>query len=308
VTRIPTVSVNVPCYRQLPLARQAIASVLAQDFADFELTLLDDGGADEYRDYAVSIGDSRVRYERNQRRRGAMLNMFQAIVSGRGRYSVAFHEDDLMAPGYLRAAVDRLEADSRCGFVATRLRPLGDDSSDADSKPGAAEWVDFKTPADFLRSVFRGIEPMFGSVVYRRAAVDGLVPEHDRYSTLVDRPFLLSILERWSAALVVNPPMAWYREHGEGDNRNQAMTGEHILRLLETYRAVFPAAMTAADRDLLLGYTGYWLPALLTMVRADTQPSRHRVLFRAWRTGLYDPRRSRVYGRKRLLASLLSKA
>jgi hypothetical protein len=298
----------MPCYRQLPLARQAIASVLAQDFADFELTLMDDGASDEYREFAQSLSDSRVRYERNLRRRGAMANMFHAIVSGRARYTIAFHEDDLMAPGYLRAAVDRLDADPLCGFVATPLRAFRDELPDADRKSGDTEWAEFKTPADFLRSVFRGVEPMFGSVVYRRAAVDGVSPDHDRYSTLVDRPFLLAILERWTGALVADPPMAWYREHGEGDSRNRAMSGDHILQLLETYRAVFPAQMTADDRSLLLGYTGYWLPALLAMVPAEAQPPRHRVLFRAWRNGLYDPRRSRSYGRKRLIASMLSRA
>jgi len=297
----------MPCYRQLPLARQAIASVLAQDFADFELTLIDDGESDHYREYAQSLSDSRVRYERNQRRRGAMANIFHAIFSGRARYTVAFHEDDLMAPGYLRAAVDRLEANPQCGFVAARLRTFRDELPEADPKSGGTESKELKTAADFVRSVFRGVEPMFGSVIYRRAAVDGVAPDHDRYSTLVDRPFLLTILERWTGALVADPPMAWYREHGEGDRRNSAMTGDHILHLLETYRAVFPAPMTTDDRSLLLGYTGYWLPALLAMVPAEAQPPRHRVLFRAWRNGLYDPRRSRIYGRKRLIASMLSR-
>ena len=297
----------MPCYRQLPLARQAVASVLAQEFADFELNLIDDGASDEYREYVESLGERRVRYERNPLRRGAMSNMFHAMTAGSGRYTVAFHEDDLLAPGYLRAAVDWLDAHPRCGFVAARLRPL---AADGDTPPAAAEprWASFESPADFLRSVFRGIEPMFGSVVYRRVALDGVQPEHDRYATLVDRPFLMTILDRWTGALVEDPPMAWYREHGAGDSRNRAMSGEHVLHLLETYRAAFPAPIAEDDRALFLTYSGYWLPALLAMLPADTEPPRHRVLFRAWRTGLYDPRRSRAFGRKRLLASMLSRA
>ncbi len=303
----PIVSVNMPCYRQLPLARQAIASVLAQDYGDFELTLFDDGASDEYREYVESLRDDRVRYERNPARRGAMANMFHAIAAGRGPYSLAFHEDDLLAPGYVGAAVQRLEADPRCGFVTAQLQSFQGDGEAAGLEPGAAQWVAFDTPADFLRSVFRGVEPMFGSVVYRRAALDGISAEHDRFATLVDRPFLLAILERWTGALISEPPMAWYREHGAGDTRNRAMTGDHILHLLETYRAAFPSPMAPEDRTLFETYTGYWLPALLAMLPDDTQPPRHRVLFRAWRTGLYDPRRSRTFGRKRILMSMLSR-
>jgi glycosyltransferase involved in cell wall biosynthesis len=303
----PIVSVNMPCYRQLPLARLAVASVLAQEFGDFELNLIDDGASDEYRQYVESLGDGRVRYERNPARRGAMSNMFHAMTAGRGRYTVAFHEDDLMAPGYLRAAADWMDAHPRCAFVAARLQPLIADAG-MPRASSAVRWASFESPADFLRSVFRGIEPMFGSVVYRRVALDGVQPKHDRYATLVDRPFLMALLERWTGALAEDPPMAWYREHGAGDSRNRAMTGEHILNLLETYRAAFPARMTDDDRALFLTYSGYWLPALLAMLTDDTQPPRHRVLFRAWRMGLYDPRRSRRFGRKRLLASMLSRA
>ena len=80
----PTVSINVPCYHQLSHARRAVDSMLAQSFADFEVTLLDDGASDEYRSYVESLGDPRVRYCRNAERLGAMGNMFAAIESGRG--------------------------------------------------------------------------------------------------------------------------------------------------------------------------------------------------------------------------------
>jgi glycosyltransferase involved in cell wall biosynthesis len=310
----PIVSVNVPCYRQLPLAKRAVASVLAQECAEFELTLFDDGAADDYREYVDSLDDRRVRYVRNPTRRGAMANMFHAIAAGDAPYSLAFHEDDLLAPGYLRAAVQWLDANPRCGFVVAQLRSFQNETETAASAglarlygPAPEEWITFATGADFLRSLFRGIEPMFGSVVYRRAALAGVTPRHQHYATLVDRPFLLSILERWTGALVANPPMAWYREHGIADARHRTMTGEHVLHLFETYRAALASPLAAADRALFDAYAGYWLPALLAMVPDDAQPPRHRVLLRAWRAGLYDVRRSRTFGRKRLLASMLAR-
>ena len=114
----PLVAVNIPCYRQLPLATRAVKSILNQSLQDFEVTMLDDGGSDEYRDWVASLGDRRVRYQRNPARLGAMLNMFSAIRAGRGRYTIAFHEDDLMGRHYLEAATGILSAQPRCAFVA----------------------------------------------------------------------------------------------------------------------------------------------------------------------------------------------
>jgi len=101
----PLVSINIPCYHQLEHARRCLDSLLAQTFGDFAITLLDDGASDEYREYVTSLGDARVRYQRNPERLGAMRNMFQAITAGRGTYSMAFHEDDLLGSHYHATAV-----------------------------------------------------------------------------------------------------------------------------------------------------------------------------------------------------------
>ena len=74
----PQVSVNVPCYHQLDLARRSIRSILNQSLPDIEVTLLDDGASDEYREWAAGLGDARVTYHRNPSRLGAMRNMFAA--------------------------------------------------------------------------------------------------------------------------------------------------------------------------------------------------------------------------------------
>src|ERR1043165_7921929 len=108
--RTPLVSVAMPCYRQLPLARRAIDSIRNQSLTDIEIVLLDDGASDEYREYVDALGDPRVRYHRNPERLGAMQNMFAALAAGSGEYVMAFHEDDLLSPGYLATAVGILSS------------------------------------------------------------------------------------------------------------------------------------------------------------------------------------------------------
>ena len=302
----PLLSVNIPCYHQLDHARQCIDSLLAQTFDDFEITLLDDGGSDEYRDYAASLGDPRVRYQRNPERLGAMRNMFHGITTGRGTYSMAFHEDDLLGTRYLATAVRFLEDHPGCGFIGGEMREF-----DAGLPAGALALpadrptiTSFDSGTEFLRGVFRGIEPMFGSTVYRRSAVAGLRVAHDEFATLVDRPFLIEILAKWSGA-VIRDPLVWYRKHDDTD-RHLAMNGEHILRTFTAYRAAFPRRWSREDRALFYGYTGYWLFTLYDLVPPEARPALRRFVVRAWRKGLYDPRWSRGYGRKRLIALLLT--
>ena len=307
LTPAPLVSVNIPCYRQLDHARRAVESLRAQTLADLDITLLDDGASDDYRDFVAALGDPRVRYQRNPARLGAMGNMFQAIGAGRGRYTMAFHEDDLAGSHYLATAVAILEQNPRCGFVAgvlhefTSLPPREALAAPAD----LPSVVTVGSRAEFLRQVFRGIEPMFGSIVFRRAALEGVAPEVDTFATLADRPFLLRILDRWSGTIVLDP-LVWYRKHGDGDDRHLAMNGDHILRLLQVYRDALPPRLSAPDRALFYGYTGYWLFTLYRLVPPESRPPLRRFVYRAWRAGLYDPRWSAGYGRKRLMRLMLT--
>lgn len=304
--RTPLVSINIPCFRQLDYARRCVASMLAQTLQDFEVTLVDDGASDEYRTYVASLGDARVRYVRNPERLGAMANMFQAIGMGSGAYVLAFHEDDLLGRHYLRAAVGVLEQHSDCGFVAAELREFRQESNAdlaCEADPAACEY--WRSPADFARAVCRGANPMFGSVVYRRAALPPGPPPLAEYGTLVDRPFLMMVLGRWTGALV-RQPLVWYRHHGDTDPRHDGMRADHILELLRTYRDALPQPLSAADRALLHHYAGYWLIQLYRLLPAEAQPPLPGFVFRAWREGLYNPMRQRGVGRAGLLRAMVT--
>ena len=43
---MPKVSVIIPTYNRLPMLKEAVDSVLAQNFEDFELIVVDDGSTD----------------------------------------------------------------------------------------------------------------------------------------------------------------------------------------------------------------------------------------------------------------------
>ncbi len=303
--RAPLVSINIPCYRQLDHARRCVETVLAQSFGDFELTLLDDGASDDYRDYVRALGDARVRYQRNAVRLGAMRNMFQAIGGGAGTYTLAFHEDDLLGTHYLSAAVGLLERHPSCGFVAATLREFEDEPSRESLEMPADDPAHdlFESPADLVRAILGGVEPMFGSVVYRRAALDRMLPPHDEYGTLVDRPFLTAIMRHW-AAIVVHEPLVWYRRHAD-TARHDGMSADHIVRLFMLYRSTLPRPLSPSDRALFYTYSGDWLFTLYDLTPDDQRPAFGRFLYRVWAAGLYQPKWRGRFGLRLLQRALL---
>lgn len=113
--RAPLVSVCIPAYRRPRELREALASVLGQDFDDLEVVIGDDTGELEH--VARASGDARVRYLANPVRLGMAGNWTSTLDAARGRYRALLMDDDVLLPGFLSRTVDALEDDSSVGIA-----------------------------------------------------------------------------------------------------------------------------------------------------------------------------------------------
>ena len=89
----PLVSIIIPTYNRWPLVREAIESVLAQRFRDFELIVVDDGSTDGTVGELGSFGGS-LRLVR-QDRKGVAAARNSGVAVARGRYIAFLDSDDL---------------------------------------------------------------------------------------------------------------------------------------------------------------------------------------------------------------------
>jgi len=112
--RKPMVSLGVPVYNGQDYVRQALDSVLAQDFEDFEVLICDNASTDGTEEICreVAGADPRVRYHRNPSNLGISGNYRRTFELSSGRYFKWTVHDDLLAPSYVGACVQLLEQDS----------------------------------------------------------------------------------------------------------------------------------------------------------------------------------------------------
>jgi glycosyltransferase involved in cell wall biosynthesis len=92
----PRVSVVLPCYNRAWSVAAAVASVLAQDYTDFELIVVDDGSHDETRACLAPFGD-RLRLVRQQHR-GVSAARNRGVREARGELIAFLDSDDLWRP------------------------------------------------------------------------------------------------------------------------------------------------------------------------------------------------------------------
>jgi glycosyltransferase involved in cell wall biosynthesis len=102
------VSVIIPTYNRLPMLKEAVDSVLGQNFEDFELIVVDDGSTDETAEEIKRYG-GRVKLLQIPQNRGVSVARNRGILQARGKYIAFLDSDDLWVKGKLKTQVAFME-------------------------------------------------------------------------------------------------------------------------------------------------------------------------------------------------------
>jgi glycosyltransferase involved in cell wall biosynthesis len=108
----PLVSVIIPTYNRKTMLQEAVASVLAQSFRDFELIVVDDGSTDGTAADLRSRCEARLRVL-EQARRGVAAARNLGVRAARGEYIAFLDSDDTWLPRKLERQMDFMRAGPR---------------------------------------------------------------------------------------------------------------------------------------------------------------------------------------------------
>jgi len=114
----PLLSVVLPVYNGAKDVRQAIDSLLAQTFTDFEILVINDGSKDETAQVLNRISEPRIRIL-HQDNMGLARTLNRGISLSRGRYIARQDQDDLSRPTRFEKQLAFMEANQECALLGT---------------------------------------------------------------------------------------------------------------------------------------------------------------------------------------------
>ena len=104
IEKKPQVSVIIPTYNRARIIKEAVDSVLAQDFKDFELIVVDDGSTDNTSSVLAPYGDDiRIHFQENK---GVSAARNRGIAEASGQFIAFLDSDDLWLPQKLTTQVE----------------------------------------------------------------------------------------------------------------------------------------------------------------------------------------------------------
>ncbi len=93
------ISVVMPTYNTaVPILREAVDSILAQTFREFEFIIVDDCSISESREYLQGLSDPRIRLIRNETNLGVTKSLNIGFAAAQGKYIARMDDDDISLP------------------------------------------------------------------------------------------------------------------------------------------------------------------------------------------------------------------
>jgi len=251
----PLVSVVIPFLDPVEsFLREAVASVLSQDYRPLELICIDDGSKDDLSerirawcsDDDVSV---QILHHEDRINRGPSASRNLGIAESTGKYVAFLDADDVWLPGKIRAQCEILEGDETLALVfgATKhwfdwQTPGGSETRDFYPRTGFRKITVFEPPV-FLSGMLRGvyIAPGPSNIFVRRDSIDACGGfEDDVRSVYEDQVFIakLTLVNR-----VCGVPICWdlYRQHANSAmaestrNNEESIVRQEFLAWLSDY-------------------------------------------------------------------------
>lgn len=110
-TNQPRISIGLPVFNGETYIEEALDSILAQTYTDFELIISDNASTDRTPEICQGYAakDSRIRYFRNPENLGGVPNYNRTFELSGGEYFKWAAHDDVLAPGFLKECVRVLD-------------------------------------------------------------------------------------------------------------------------------------------------------------------------------------------------------
>jgi glycosyltransferase involved in cell wall biosynthesis len=242
-------SILMPVYNRQKYVGQAIDSVLAQTFKDYEFFAVDDGSTDLSAAVLASYG-TRINFLQ-QSNQGPEVARNKAAALACGEYLVFFDSDDYLFPFALETIDKVISSFGSPTLIMGSMERFQDENPPEEPTDRTIRIIKYE---DYL-SKTRPVGTT--SIVVRKSefdAVGGLRNTTAQTWYCDDNSLLLKVGARGQCILIESPCTTAYRLHGENSTKNAEAFANGLIKLADSERqGAFGGKERKADRYAYIG-------------------------------------------------------
>jgi glycosyltransferase involved in cell wall biosynthesis len=229
----PLFSVLIPTYNRRQHVCEAVESVLAQTWDDYELFVIDDGSTDGTESALAKYGP-RLHFIR-QSNQGPEVARNNAALRAQGDYLVFLDSDDLLFPQALETYANLVQSCDAPALIIGSMTYFAEGTSPRQDEKNGSEISAVKF-ADFLsKDVSIGLSN--SRIVIRKSVLEemgGLRQTTPSTFHLDDFHLVLKVGTEGPCVVLLQPKTVAYREHGTNSIRDPGAMVDGILAIIDS--------------------------------------------------------------------------
>ena len=197
--------------------RQAVESVLAQRYKDFEFLIIDDCSTDDSANIIKSFNDNRIVIHANEKNIGQTASLNVGLKLAKGRYIARIDADDIAFPHWLQSQVNFLENNGEVDVLSAGLVTFDEKGlGKAYFSPSCREDV-------LLKAIIKS--PInHGSALIKKETILGIGGYNNNYRISADYDVWINLL-RQNGRIASNPDIVMaIRCHAGSESEKNKLT------------------------------------------------------------------------------------
>ena len=153
----------MPVYNGEMFIREALDSLLAQTFTDFELIISDNASTDKTQEICLAYAqrDPRIRYVRQNENKGALVNFQFVLDQARGDFFMWAAADDRWESSFIMRLAQSLDTNPQAVLASCQFSLVNEDGSLA--RTPNVNWADVFSRSKFFQFVFMALSDEISS-------------------------------------------------------------------------------------------------------------------------------------------------
>lgn len=242
----PKVSVVIPAYNAMAYLPEALDSVLAQTFTDYEVIVVNDGSSDHITTWIDTVTDGRVRLV-SQENRGLAGARNTGIREAQGDYIAFLDADDIWHPTKLEKQVALMERSPAVGLVYTWMTLVNQAGQPTGRYVTNTAEGQVWSSLILRNCVGSGSNPMVKKACFDRLGYF----DENLGSYMEDRDMWLRIAPYYEFA-VVKESLVDYRQHPSSASKNWTAMARSARIILDKAATGAPGHISEAEKTRLL--------------------------------------------------------
>lgn len=232
----PKVSINMATYNRGQYLPMALDSILAQDFTDWELIIVDDASTDNTHAVLLPyLRDSRIKYFKNEKNSGICVTRNKALENSTGEYIAILDSDDIwLAKDKLSQQVDFLDFNYEYALIGTGVVVIDEKGKEIKRYLNSEGHLAIKNQLLAKNSFAHS------SVMYRREAVISIGSYPLNLNGIEDYDLWLRLGSKYKLHNLPRYDLGYRRHPGNISLTDRARLMETNLVLIKKYRQLYP--------------------------------------------------------------------